>query len=145
MRVLAATTLALALAAASAQIRIVPLPGAEVALPDDFGTVSSCGASGDHASDVKVTLTPSNPKPGQDFNLTSSYTLDEEVTGGKATYKGARALGCATLKLRPHPAPRRSRPERRHGRGPDQGPVQDPVGQRHAVPAQQGAAQQLLN
>lgn len=91
MRLLVATTLALALAVASAQIRIVSLPGAEVALPDGVGTVSSCGSSGDHAQDVKVSLTPSNPKPGQNFTLTSSYTLDEEVTGGKAAYKGARA------------------------------------------------------
>lgn len=34
-----------------------------------------------------MTITPSNPQPGQSYTYTSSYTLDETVNAGKAHYK----------------------------------------------------------
>ena len=46
----------------------------------------NCGSDNDHAKDLKITFTQ-NPVPGEPYSYTTSYELDETVTGGKVTTK----------------------------------------------------------
>ena len=81
------------------------------------GCAISCGGSGDIASDVSVSIEPADctvKKDGGEFTLTSSYSLSEEVSSGKANYKaslnGLPVVNqnddlCTDLKSGPTPCP----------------------------------------
>jgi len=44
---------------------------------------SNCGESSWHATNLQVTITPSNPQPGDAYTYTADYDLDETITAGK--------------------------------------------------------------
>ena len=46
----------------------------------------SCSSSGSIANNVKVTLTPENPTIGSKYELTTSYVLTKDITGGTSIY-----------------------------------------------------------
>lgn len=50
------------------------------------GKFIDCTPAGADASGLAVTVTPDNPKPGESYTYSSSYTLDKTVTSGTATY-----------------------------------------------------------
>eukprot|EP01138_Halocafeteria_seosinensis_P010298 gb/GECG01010516.1/.p1 GENE.gb/GECG01010516.1/~~gb/GECG01010516.1/.p1 ORF type:complete len:173 (+),score=14.58 gb/GECG01010516.1/:1-519(+) len=88
----------------TSQVRMHQLTGA-----------SSCTSDNAIAKDVQVSLSPSNPKPGDDYTLHVSYDLgDHKVEGGKAVYE-AKLNGfpvvdqtddlCKDLKNGPTPCP----------------------------------------
>eukprot|EP00499_Haloplacidia_sp_CaronLabIsolate_P010601 CAMPEP_0196780156 /NCGR_PEP_ID=MMETSP1104-20130614/7243_1 /TAXON_ID=33652 /ORGANISM="Cafeteria sp., Strain Caron Lab Isolate" /LENGTH=179 /DNA_ID=CAMNT_0042150347 /DNA_START=9 /DNA_END=548 /DNA_ORIENTATION=+ len=83
MRAALLLVIALGVFASSSAIVIIDEPNAP-----RLGSISSCTKQGSHASDVTVSLDPTNPQAGQNYTLTSSYTLDETVTGGKSSYVG---------------------------------------------------------
>jgi len=47
-------------------------------------SVTSCGAAGDHFSNVKITLSPDPPELGQPLNFKMEGDLDKALTGGNA-------------------------------------------------------------
>merc|ERR1712059_219628 len=56
--------------------------------------VSSCGAAGDHFSNIKITLSPDPPKLGSPFSFDMEGDLDELTDGGNAVVDlNIRALG----------------------------------------------------
>jgi len=57
-------------------------------------SVSSCGAAGDHFSNVKITLSPDPPVLGQPFSFNMEGDLDEALAGGNANVDlNVKALG----------------------------------------------------
>jgi len=57
-------------------------------------SVTSCGAAGDHFSNVKVTLSPDPPVLGQAFSFNMEGDLDEALAGGSANVDlNVKALG----------------------------------------------------
>lgn len=57
-------------------------------------SVTSCGAAGDHFSNVKITLSPDPPVLGQAFSFTMEGDLDEALAGGSANVDlNVKALG----------------------------------------------------
>jgi hypothetical protein len=57
-------------------------------------SVSSCGAAGDHFSNVKITLSPDPPVLGQPFSFNMEGDLDEALAGGNANIDlNVKALG----------------------------------------------------
>jgi hypothetical protein len=57
-------------------------------------SVSSCGAAGDHFSNVKITLSPDPPVLGQPFSATVEGDFDEVFAGGDANIDlNVKALG----------------------------------------------------
>jgi hypothetical protein len=57
-------------------------------------SVASCGAAGDHFSNVKITLSPDPPVLGQAFSFTMEGDLDEALAGGSANVDlNVKALG----------------------------------------------------
>ena len=61
---------------------------AEVAVAEPMlKSVAVCSTSGALAKNLKVTLSPSDPKPGDEYATVTDYDLDEQITGGTATYK----------------------------------------------------------
>jgi len=57
-------------------------------------SVSSCGAAGDHFSNVKITLSPDPPVLGQPFSATVEGDFDEVFAGGNANIDlNVQALG----------------------------------------------------
>jgi len=57
-------------------------------------SVASCGAAGDHFSNVKFTLSPDPPQLGQPFSLDIEGDLDEVLDGGNADIDlNVKALG----------------------------------------------------
>jgi hypothetical protein len=51
-----------------------------------LGSISSCGSSSDLAKDLQLSISPNDPKSGQEYTVDTSYTLDVEVNKGKAYY-----------------------------------------------------------
>jgi hypothetical protein len=57
-------------------------------------SVTSCGAAGDHFSNVKITLSPDPPVLGQPFSFHMEGDLDEALAGGNANVDlNVKALG----------------------------------------------------
>lgn len=67
------------------RVAVVALLAAAV-LATATATFVDCSVHGSHASNMKVSISPANPQPGQTYTYDSSYTLDETVTGGTAKY-----------------------------------------------------------
>eukprot|EP00943_MAST-04B_sp_MAST-4B-sp1_P001481 g1481.t1 len=95
------------------EFKVVPFDGAWNVTA---GCAINCGGSDDIASDVQVALEPSDctVSKGGEFTLTSSYSLSEEVTSGKANYRaslnGLPVINqnddlCTDLKDGPTPCP----------------------------------------
>ena len=71
---------------AIAFVALMAVVAAAAATPSNstlLGSWSDCGESSWHATNLKVTIDPPNPQPGDSYTYTSDYDLDETVTGGQ--------------------------------------------------------------
>jgi C1A family cysteine protease len=70
----------------TSQKSAAPAPVYAAAEAEQNDIWSSCGTSGDHLSDLAVTITPNPPVKGSDVTVAVSGTLDEQVTKGSVSY-----------------------------------------------------------
>tara|TARA_A100001015_G_scaffold315537_1_gene427580 strand:+ start:24 stop:533 length:510 start_codon:yes stop_codon:yes gene_type:complete len=74
------------------EFKVIPFDDSKDTWNVTAGCAISCGGSSDIATDVEVALEPTDctvSKNGGEFTLTSSYSLSEEITSGKASYKAS--------------------------------------------------------
>ena len=66
---------------------VVPTSAFNRTFNSSLRSVATCGSSTDLAKNLMITLSPSDPKPGDTYTTITEYDLDVQITGGTATYK----------------------------------------------------------